>query len=150
MSGWSDEIEMKTFDCESSTRLLKAWIDGEVDAPTADALGRHVAGCSACRVARDDYASIGALVRRAALGPAPDVSIDGVMRRVASRGRERIEVIRSLKRITAAAAAVLLLSTAFLFWDAAAGNVRSTESETVRHDAALEIVFSVPPVAGDY
>jgi predicted anti-sigma-YlaC factor YlaD len=141
---------MKTLDCESSSRLLKAWLDGEVDPATAEALGRHVAGCPACRAVRDDYAAIGALLRRAAVLPPPDVSIGDVMRRVAEGGRERVQVIRYLKRVTAAAAAVLILSTAFLFWDAAAGKVRTMESESVRHDAALEIVFSVPPVVGEY
>ena len=55
---------MKTIDCAAAAAALSAWIDGELDEPTATAVRDHVAGCASCRRRHALLAAVGEAVRR--------------------------------------------------------------------------------------
>jgi anti-sigma factor RsiW len=59
--------------CRGARRILLAALDGEIDAGTREVLDRHLAGCAACRVARDETArlhgALGGLPQAAAVPP---------------------------------------------------------------------------------
>lgn len=143
-------MSRKPMDCASAAGRLKAWLDGEVDPGTAEDLARHVADCPACRSIQDDYRAIGALLCRAAEAPAPEPRLLRIRRGVEGARRERLDLIRLLRRVTAAAAAILIISAAFFAWDVATDSHRRAESASSRHDVALEIVFMAPSIVNGY
>lgn len=52
-----------TEDCSQVAPLLSAWLDGELDAPSADQVHRHVGGCALCAADLESLAATRSLLR---------------------------------------------------------------------------------------
>ncbi len=100
--------------CIEIRRILKAWIDGEVEETTAERVEAHLAACEACRAVAADFRSFGRLLREAPEAEVARVDAGEIHGRAVCAEREEEGVIRLLQRAAAVAAAVLVLSA--LFW----------------------------------
>lgn len=52
-----------TEDCSQVAPLLSAWLDGELDVPSADQVHRHVGGCALCATDLESLAATRSLLR---------------------------------------------------------------------------------------
>ena len=146
---------MKNTDCRSVGGRLKAWLDGELDASLVHEVETHLTSCAACRRMADDFSKISRRLRLAAetdLLPATPVGALGA--RFSSEWRERVRLIRALQKVAAAAALVLISTSAVLVWQdsfAPLWGPSGTEGDTasLRRDSVMEIVLSDPPWGGD-
>lgn len=151
----SDEARIDRMPCERARRLLKAWLDDELDDELGggdldggglrDAVGAHVAACPGCREVVADYKAISGALRRAADVLAPEPSLGVLRRRAEEVRRERLALTRSLKRVAAAAALVLVGALGFLASQGSGDALEESRTiERVRYDDAIEIVLSEP------
>lgn len=89
--------------CEHVGRDLDAYVDGELDVESTNAVREHLSGCAACRWGVSEREALGRLVRSAPYYPAPD--------RLRARVSEQMIRSKSRRRLfTWVAAAALVLS----------------------------------------
>lgn len=111
--------------CEQAARDLDAYVDGELEAEPAAAIGNHLSGCATCQHRFAERQALGRLVRIAPYYSAPDRLRQQVLAQAARSS--------SLRRVAAwAAAAVLVISVG--------GSVMLLRSSSRRGDAAVEQV----------
>lgn len=99
---------MRRIDCAAAPAALSAWIDGELDEPTAAAVREHVAGCRSCQRRHALLAAVGEAVRRL---PPETVSAgfdDAFRRRRAGASGRRIRVRRTVVLVATGLAAALV------------------------------------------
>jgi len=147
---------MKNTDCRSVEGHLKAWLDGELDAPLVHEVEAHVSSCTACRKMADDFSEISRRLRLAAEADlVPEAPVAALGARFRDESRERILLVRALQKVAAAAALVLISTSAVLVWQdrfAPLWGPSGTEGDaaSLRRDSVMEIVLSDPPWGGDY
>jgi anti-sigma factor RsiW len=95
-------------DCTSSRKALKTYLDGELEPSIARAVDEHVKSCQDCRAACADYRRIAGSIR-SALRVAPAPRSVRILERCRRRAREENDIIRSLQRVAAVAAALLII-----------------------------------------
>lgn len=66
--------------CMRAARVLQSYLDGEVDAPTARAVERHLEECRRCGLEAATYTAIKAAITMADDGRTPDVDPAAVAR----------------------------------------------------------------------
>jgi anti-sigma factor RsiW len=111
--------------CEGVARNVDAYVDGELDVESANAVRGHLGECAACRRAVSEREALGRLVRSAPYYPAPA--------RLRARVSEQAQKSRSRRTLlTWAAAAVLVLS--------AGGGLALMRSAIARSNAAVDEV----------
>lgn len=94
-------------------RRISAYHDGELPAPEARELGRHISGCPECR---GELERLRALSDWLSSAPAPEIpaGLLGRLRRSVRPQRDRV-ILRMAKALTAAAAAVLMVCSVLLW-----------------------------------
>ncbi len=111
--------------CEQAARDLDAYVDGELEAESAAAIGNHLSGCATCHRRLVERQALGQLVRIAPYRSAPD--------RLRQQVLTQTTRSRSVRRVTAwAAAAVLVISVG--------GGVALLRSSSRRGDTVVEQV----------
>ena len=135
--------------CREFESLLGTWMDGALDSPAARRVEGHVASCPACSAEAEAWREISARIRAAA-AEVPPPRWDAIERRIEAARRESVLVLRSLKRVAAAAAAILVLSLGLLALEPWRGGSAGSESEGLHTEDALEVVLSVPAWGGDH
>lgn len=121
--------KMRTIDCSTVESLIKAWLDGELEPPrdgADNAAGRehiegkevekHVASCVACAATARDYREISQALGSLAEERAPLPLIEAIEARARGMEREEKIMVRSLQRVAALAAAVLMVALGTLLW----------------------------------
>jgi len=119
--------------------LLKAWLDGELDARRAAEVELHTASCEACKEIAEDYRRISRCLN-AVSQDVPPPATARILERTRLLGREEERVIRTLQRVAALAAAVLILSVGTLVLL----NGTSPEFGASGRDNVMEIVLREP------
>jgi anti-sigma factor RsiW len=111
--------------CEQAARDLDAYVDGELEAESAAAVGDHVSGCATCHRQLAERQALGRLVRIAPYHSAPD--------RLRKQVLTQTTRSRSLRQVAAwAAAAVLVI--------AVGGGVALLRSSSRRGETVVEQV----------
>jgi anti-sigma factor RsiW len=111
--------------CEQAARDLDAYVDGELEAESAAAVGDHVSGCATCHRQLAERQALGRLVRIAPYHSAPD--------RLRQQVLTQTTRSRSLRQLAAwAAAAVLVI--------AVGGGVALLRSSSRRGETVVEQV----------
>ena len=109
----NDQFDAMT---DSWTGRLSEYVDGELDAPTRQALEAHLATCANCRTTRDALERVVARARRVGYH-APRQDLWGAIERTVSqhspRGRRPRLVTIRLSRLIAAAALVAVVAGGF-------------------------------------
>src|SRR5512138_2740871 len=101
---------------DSWTDRLSEYVDGELDAPTRQALEAHLATCANCRATRDALERVVARARRVGYHePRQDLwgAIERTIAQDSPRGRRPRLVTLRLSRLMAAAAVVAVLAGGF-------------------------------------
>jgi anti-sigma factor RsiW len=96
--------------CKNVTKLVKAWLDGELEPARARLVERHVAECPDCRAQAADFGEISLAVRSYAAGPVPALDVGRVLERSRQCERESARIVTALRHIAAAAAIILFVS----------------------------------------
>lgn len=135
-------------DCTSSKKLLKTYLDGELEPSCARAVDEHVKSCQDCRAACSDYRRIAGSIR-SALRVAPAPRSVRILERCRWRVREENDIIRSLQRVAAVAAALLVLFLGAAAWSVDRSST-SPGSGSSDNAEVLAIVFSDPTWVNDF
>ncbi|HET9010458.1 MAG TPA: zf-HC2 domain-containing protein, partial [Gemmatimonadaceae bacterium] len=116
------------------TDRLSEYVDGELDAPTRQALETHLATCASCRATRDALERVVARARRVGYHePAQDLwtAIERTIGQESPRRRRPRLVTVSLSRLMVAAALVAVVAGGFA-WTIASRRVASSAVAVVR------------------
>jgi anti-sigma factor RsiW len=127
----------------SQEKQIKAWLDGELDPPRAEAIASHVRSCTVCSAAVEESRRIVNRLRALMAVPAPRLGavLEAVFRRAEEEGR----TIRSLQRVALAAAAVFVCAVGFLFFSA-----DGAQPGDAGRDNVMAVVFSDLGPGEDY
>ncbi len=104
--------------CERFQTEIKAWLDGELPSLRMELLEAHLQACAPCRTLADHFRKLTTKLQEA-LDPVPARSAKSLAANAvhAARSMDREEAlsVRSLQRVSMAAAALLCISLAFAF-----------------------------------
>ncbi|HVR76251.1 MAG TPA: zf-HC2 domain-containing protein [Planctomycetota bacterium] len=132
-------------DCTSSRKVLKTYLDGELEPSCARAVDEHVKSCPDCRAACTDYRRIAGSIR-SALRVAPSPRSVRILERCRWRAREENDIIRSLQRVAAVAAALLVIFVGAAAWSGERSSLSSSSgspgSASSDNAEVLAIVFT--------
>ena len=105
--------------CSDVERLVDAFADAELPAPTMLAVARHAAGCPTCDDSMRRLQALQESVARAVRAEAETLDLSGVWPAVAAAA-DRVDARRSWSRraraVPAAAAGALAVAAAAVFW----------------------------------
>ena len=140
---------MSQTSCNPYEKLLKAWLDGELDPVRSATLERHVAGCASCHAKIEAYRRLSERLRSLAGAPAPPPDVDAILAIARRARREEGETIRFLKRVAMAAAVVLISAVGALLLQPGSEEAGLVSSEAGRDDA-MAIVLAEPSFGEEF
>jgi anti-sigma factor (TIGR02949 family) len=101
-------VTFRSSNCTRIRNMLDAFLDGELDRPSADEVAAHLEACPECAADRDGRAMLRAALRRATRG---DAGAAALRASIAAGIRRNADVRRTIRRrVLAAAAAVVLVA----------------------------------------
>lgn len=109
-------------------RRLKAWLDHELPPDAARRVEAALAGSPALRDEVDDYRWLSRAIREGGDGAAPVPDVDRILSRARMFDRSEERVVRVLRRVVYATAAVMVLSVSWIAASLADAQWRSKAS----------------------
>ena len=128
--------------CEFES-ALKAWLDGELPREWAARVEKHTAGCTECRESLAGLREVSRVLKAVGQDAPRPPRLAVILQRVRIARREEAVVVGFLKRLTAVAAAVLLVSLGALLWKGVSNAAGDPDVEW--RDDVMEIVLSNSP-----
>ena len=126
-------------------RLIKPWLDGELEPSAASRMEAHVGGCAACRETAAEYRAISERLSALALEPCPEPDTAAILARAERDAGDEGRLVHTMKRVALLAASVLIVALGILSMPS-----HSPASAEVTGDDLIAVALSEPELEEDF
>jgi anti-sigma factor RsiW len=128
----------RSFGCPSAQRL-RAWMDGELEPRLEAEVSLHVGLCAKCRSQAHEERRVARMLRSGAMvlaGRSPRLDARRILERSRRAREQEAQTVGFLKRISAAAALLIVASGMAIAWHDAGGSRQAEATTSIRAFAA--------------
>lgn len=120
-------------------RLIKPWLDGELESGAASSVEAHMGTCALCRKTAADYREISERLSALALEPCPEPDTAAIFARAERDAGDEGRLVHTMKRVALLAASVLVVALGVLSMPS-----HSPASAEVSGDELIAVALSEP------
>ena len=123
----------------NNERLIKPWLDGELEPPAASRVKAHLETCAPCRETAADYRAISERLSALAQEPCPEPDTAVILARAERDAGDEGRLVHTMKRVALLAASVLIVALGVLSMPS-----HSPASAEVSGDELIAVALSEP------
>jgi anti-sigma factor RsiW len=123
----------------NNERLIKPWLDGELEPSAATRIETHVGSCAVCRETAGDYRRISERLSVLAHEPCPEPDTAAILARAERDAGDEGRLVHTMKRVALLAASVLIVALGILSMPS-----HSPASAEVSGDELIAVALSEP------